>query len=88
MIRPGVSQVSVNPEETQATFESWGPAYHPTVSTWVQDSNNILRLIDDNGQLRTNGLRLCSVATNIFVFWWDDIPYLPCPVADFRIVAL
>lgn len=88
MFFSGVSQVVVNPEETQALFESWGPGYHPTVGKWVQDSKNILRLINDDGVLQPNGLRLCGVGASGYSFWWDDVPYLNCPVAEFRIVPL
>ncbi|KAL0630729.1 hypothetical protein Q9L58_010421 [Maublancomyces gigas] len=88
MFFSGVSQVVVNPEETQALFESWGPGYHPTVGKWVQDSKNVLRLINDDGVLQPNGLRLCGVGASGYSFWWDDVPYLNCPVAEFRIVPL
>lgn len=85
MFLPGVSGLVVNSEEWQATLETWGPSYHPVVGKFVQDSNQILRLIgDDDGQLKPNGLRICNGG----VFWWDDVPYLPCPVAEFRIVPL
>lgn len=83
MFFSGVSQVSFNSEETQALFESWGPGYHPVVSKFVQNSEKLLRLIDSNGEVQ-NGLRICSGGA----FWWDDVPYMPCPIAHFRIVPL
>lgn len=88
MFLPGVSSVVVNSEAWQATLESWGPAYHPTVGKFVQDSKGILRLINDSGVLQPNGLRICGVGASTYQFWWDDVPYLPCPVAEFRIVPL
>lgn len=88
MFLPGVSQLVVNSEETQALFDTWGPAYHSTVGKWVQDSNGLLRIIGDDGVLQANGLRLCGVGQSVYSFWWDDVPYLNCPVAEFKIVAL
>lgn len=88
MFLPAVSQVVVNSEEWQATLESWGPSFHPTVGKFVQDSNQILRLIGDDGQLQPNGLRICGGGETFYDFWWDDVPYLPCPVAEFKIVPL
>lgn len=86
MFLPGVSQLVVNSEEFQATLTSWGPAYLPTVDKFVQDSNNILRLVK-NGVVQPNGLRICGTGGG-YAFWWDDVPYMPCPVAQFRIVPL
>lgn len=88
MFFPGVSQISVNSEESQALFESWGPTYHPTVGKWVQDSKGVLRIIGDDGVLQANGLRLCGVGASAYMFWWDDVPYMNCPVAEFKVVAL
>lgn len=84
----GVSRITVNSEETQALFESWGVGFHPTVGKWVQDSKGVLRIIDDDGVLQANGLRLCGLDKSAYSFWWDDIPYLNCAVAEFKIVPL
>lgn len=83
-----VSQVVVNSEESQALFESWIAGYHPTVRKWVQDCKNDLRLINDDRVLQPNRLRLCGVGASVYHFWWDDVPYLNCPVAEFCIVPL
>lgn len=88
MFLSGVSQLSVNSEQTQALFESWGAAYHPTVGKWVQDSKGVLRIIGDDGVLQANGLRLCGAGQSAYIFWWDNAPYLNCPVAEFKIVPL
>lgn len=87
MFLPGASQVSVNSEQSQALFESWGPGFHPTVDKWVQDSNGVLRLITDD-VLQANGLRLCGIDTSVYTFLWDDVPYVNCPVAEFKVVPL
>lgn len=88
MFFSGVSQLVFNPEETQALFETWGPGYHPVVGKWVQDSKGVLRLIGDNGVLQANGLRICGVGASAYSFWWDDVPYLNCPVAEFKVVPI
>lgn len=83
---PGVSQLFVYPEDFQASLVSQGtPA---TVAKFVQDSQNTLRLVSADGVLQPNGLRVCGQASNDYVFHWDDVPYIDCPVAQFRIVAV
>lgn len=84
----GVTQISVNSEESQALFQSWGPGYYPTVGKWVQDSKGVLRLIGADGTLQANGLRLCGQGKGAYAFWWDDVPYMNCPVAEFKVVPL
>lgn len=75
-------------EEFQATLESWGWAYHPTVATWVQDGRGVLRLLDAEGRVKPNGVRLCGVGTSAYVLWWDEVPYLNCAVVEFKVVLL
>lgn len=87
MFLPGVSTMSFAAEEWQATLTSWGWGYIPTVDKFVQDSNGMLRLVTD-GVLQPNGVRICPSGGAGYVFWWDDAPYLPCPVAEFRVVPL
>lgn len=83
-----MSELRIYSEEFQATLESWGPGYHPTVGTWVVDANGVLRLLDANGALKPNGVRLCGVGTSAYILWWDDVPYLNCPVVEFKVVPL
>lgn len=88
VIFPGVDTVVFNSEERQAQLTSWGPDYFPTVDKWVQNSNGLLRLVGGDGAVRPNGLRLCGLGQSAYIFWWDNVPYLNCPVAEFRIVPL
>lgn len=85
MFTSGVSQVSVIPEESQAIYDREGTNFH--VAKFVQNSNNMLRFVGPKGELQ-NGLRLCGMGQGAYMFWWDDVPYMNCPVAEFRIVPL
>lgn len=43
----------------------------------------LMPLITD-GVVPSNGIRICLKV----VFWWDDVPYMPCPVAEFQVVRV
>lgn len=76
----GVAQLRVETALRQAQFNA-------TVGEWVQDAQGVLRIVGEAGVL-PNGLRLCGVERSVYSFWWDSFPYLNCPVAEFRVVAL
>lgn len=54
----------------------------------MQDGSGLLRHLGEDGVVEPNGLRLCGVSTSVYAFWWDDVPYLNCAVAEFKVVPL
>lgn len=58
-----------------------------TIGKFVQNSDHMLRLINDGGYL-PSGLKLCGAPPSVIEFWWDNFPYLNCPDVQFRIVPL
>lgn len=83
---PEGTVISFESEAIQEYLSTWPPLYHPIVGTWVQDSNHVLRLIDDEGVLEPNSIRLCNRGS--YEFWWSNSTRLDCPVAEFKIVPL
>lgn len=83
---PGDTVISFESEAIQEYLNTWPPLYHPIVGTWVQDSNNVLRLINDAGVLEPNSIRLCN--QGLYGFWWSNSTRLDCPVVEFKTVSL
>lgn len=86
MASAGVGMISVQSEESQALYDSWGPEYHHIVGKFVQNSNKMLRLVADNGEL-VNCLQIDGTGASAYTFWWDMMHYAPAN-AEFRIVPL
>lgn len=91
LIYPFVAALVVRSEAQQTAIElgsakDWYLRAIP--GKWVQDSNGLLRHLDEDGVIQPNGLRLCGVESSVYGFWWDDVPYMNCPVAEFKIVPL
>lgn len=77
-----VQQVAVKSEEVLAGLGQW----HAVVGEFVQNSESMLRLVGADGGVK-NGLKICGDTLG-YTFWWDDVPYLECPVAELRVVPL
>lgn len=91
LIYPFVAPVRVRLEAQQAWAELDSVEYlylKALPGKWVQDSNGLLRHLGEDGVVEPNGLRLCGVSTSVYAFWWDDVPYLNCAVAEFKVVPL
>lgn len=86
MVSAGVDLISVQSEQALALYDSWGPEYHPIVGKFVQNGNNMLRLLGDNGHL-VNGLQVEGTGASAYLFWWDMVHYAPSN-AEFRVVPL
>lgn len=87
-LRTGTYPLIVVSEETQAVMASWGADYIPIVGKFVQNRYQLLRVVGSDGELLPNGFRVCGASSDYYSFWWDELHYLPCPVANFRIVPL
>lgn len=86
LIYPEVDTPSFDPEEY---YLAWDPKkFAVIVGRWVQDSNGVLHLLDADGALVRNGLRICGTERTTYQFWWDPFPYIDCPVAQFKIIPL
>lgn len=88
MFFPFVSQTRFISDDRRAGYEllvpTFGQAYHAVIGPWVQDSDGIVRILGSDGEVEKNKLKLCELDE----FWWDDAPYLGCPLVKLRIVAI
>lgn len=87
MFTSSTSLVLVASEEFQEVLKSWGPAYTPVVSVFVQTSDHKLRLVDSKGSL-VNRLQICGAGASSYQFWWDGIGYMNCAPVELRIEEL
>lgn len=85
IIFPEVNTLDFTPEEY---YLAWKPTFVITLGRWVQDSDGLLHLLDADGALVRNGLRLCGTERQTYQFWWDPFPYIDCPVTQFKIIPL
>lgn len=84
---PSSTALQIVSEQFQAVLETWGPDWHPTVDTWVQDAKGTLRLKDANGVVRPNGFRICGEGSAAYVPKWDELAR-DCVTLEFKVVAL
>lgn len=84
---PGGATLQLVSEQFQTVLDSWGPGYHPTVDTWVQDSRGTLRLLGADGVLRPNALKLCGKGAAAYLMRWDEL-YDVCPELELKVVPL